>query len=295
MVFHHAADLRQFYPRWVNHAMTTFSSPDVMRFLGKHINSNGQLHQDFSGEVVSDFKRRAEGVRVKHSVNGNSVKLYDKAYTPKGSVLRAEATIHNADDFRVYRRKEGDRKGPRAWRRLRRGIADIYRRAQLSHKAAARYLDAFATVDDTTTLDQLLQRLEQPRQWRGRRVRALRPLADDRALLSAINHGEFAIHGFRNRDLRAIFFRQTTDDKQQRRRHSAWISRKLPLLRSRPDHQNRGHTSLPANLQRSQDHRGYPKCVTLHSCAAHACDSPTNRSRCVDTLKIFANEKDFGS
>lgn len=232
VVFHHATYLRQFYPRWVNHAMTTFSSPDVMRFLGKHINSNGQLHQDFSGEVVSDFKRRAEGVRIKHSVNGNSVKLYDKAYTPKGSVLRAEATIHNADDFRVYRRKEGDPKGPRAWRRLRRGIADLYRRTQLSHKAAARYLDAFATVDDTTTLDQLLQRLEQPRQWRGRRVRALRPLADDRALLSAINHGEFAIHGFRNRHLRAIFFPQTTDDKQQRRRHSAWISRKLRLLRA---------------------------------------------------------------
>jgi hypothetical protein len=62
-------------------------------------------------------------------------------------------------------------------------------------------------------------------------VRALRPLADDRALLSAINHGEFAIHGFRNPDLRAIF-PQTTDDKQQRRRHSAWISRKLRLLRA---------------------------------------------------------------
>src|SRR5713226_9288954 len=232
VVFHHATYLRQFYPRWVNHAMTTFSSPDVMRFLGKHINSNGQLHQDFSGEVVSDFKRRAEGVRIKHSVNGNSVKLYDKAYTPKGTVLRAEATIHNGDDFRVYRRKEGDPKGPRAWRRLRRGIADLYRRTQLSHKAAARYLDAFATVDDTSTLDQLLQRLEQPRQWRGRRVRALRPLADDRALLSAINHGEFAINGFRNRDLRAIFFSQTTDDKKELRRRSAWISRKLRLLRA---------------------------------------------------------------
>ena len=97
---------------------------------------------------------------------------------------------------------------------------------------AARYLDAFATVDDTTTLDQLLQRREQPRQWRGRPVRALCPLADDRALLSAINHGEFAIHGFRNRDLRVLFFRQTTDDEQQRRRHSAWIGRKLRLLRA---------------------------------------------------------------
>src|SRR5437667_7780620 len=177
VVFHHAADLRRFYPRWVNHAMTTFSSPDVMRFLGKRITLSGQIRQDFSGEVVSDFKRRAEGVRLKHSVNGNSVKLYDKAYSPKGSVLRAETTVHNGDDFRVYRRKEGDRKGPLAWRRLRRGISDLHRRAQLSHKAAARYLDAFATVDDTTTLDQLLQRLEQPRQWRGRRVRALLSLS----------------------------------------------------------------------------------------------------------------------
>src|SRR5437016_5247701 len=139
---------------------------------------------------------------------------------------------HAADLRRFYRRKEGDRKGRMAWRPLRRGIADLHRRAQISHKAAARYLDAFATVDDTTTLDELLQQLEQPRQWRDRRVRALRPLADDRALLSAINHGEFAINGFRNRHLRAIFFPHTTDDKKEIRRRSAWISRKLRLLRA---------------------------------------------------------------
>jgi hypothetical protein len=49
--------------------MTTFSSPDILRFLGKRIILSGQLRQDFSGEVVSDFKRWAEGVRVKHSIN----------------------------------------------------------------------------------------------------------------------------------------------------------------------------------------------------------------------------------
>ena len=37
IIFQQAADLRHFYPRWINHAMTTFSSPDVMRFLGKRI------------------------------------------------------------------------------------------------------------------------------------------------------------------------------------------------------------------------------------------------------------------
>jgi MmyB-like transcription regulator ligand binding domain len=93
VVFHHATDLRRFYPGWVNHAMTTFSSPDILRFLGKRITLSGQLRQDFNREVISDFKRRAEGVRIKHSVNRNSVKLYDKAYTSKGSVLRAETTV----------------------------------------------------------------------------------------------------------------------------------------------------------------------------------------------------------
>jgi hypothetical protein len=63
-------------------------------------------------------------------------------------------------------------------------------------------------------------------------VRALRPLADDRALLSAINHGEFTINGFRNRDLRALFFPQSNHDKKEIRRRSAWISRKLRLLRA---------------------------------------------------------------
>ena len=52
-----------------------------------------------------------------------------------------------------------------------------------------------------------------------------------RLLLSAINHGEFAINGFRNRDLRAIFFSQTTNNETSPC-HSAWISRKLRLLRA---------------------------------------------------------------
>jgi hypothetical protein len=212
--------------------MTTFSSPDVMRYLGKRIPLSGEVPKRFAGEVVSDLKRRREGVRIKHSVNGNSLKLYDKAFTVVGSVLRAEATVHNGDDLRVYRPKEGDRDGELAWRRMRRGIADLHRRAEVSHKAAERYLDAFASVDEDTTLEELIRRLGQPRQWRGRRVRALRPLADDRTLLEAVSRGEFALHGFRNRDLRGIFFPCAAKSPEEARRRSGWVSRKLRLLRA---------------------------------------------------------------
>ena len=198
--------MRPLYPRLVHHGLTTFSSPDVMRFLGKPIPLSGQAPKRFSGEVVSDLRHREEGVCIKHSVNGNSLKLYDKAFTVVGSVLRAEATVPNADDVRVYRPKEGAPEGARAWRQMRRGIADLHRRAEVSRKAAERYREAFASGEEDTTLEELIRRLAQPRPWRGRRVRTLRPLADDRTLLQAVSRGQFPLHGFRNRDLRGIFF-----------------------------------------------------------------------------------------
>jgi len=119
-----------------------------------------------------------------------------------------------------------------AWRPMRRGIADLHRRAEISRKAVERYLDAFASVDEDTTLEELIRRLEQPRQWRGRRERALRGFGDDRLLLEAINRGEFALNGFRNRDLQATFFSGASNSLQESRRRSAWVSRKLRLLRA---------------------------------------------------------------
>ena len=192
IIFRTAAELRRLYPRLLQHAMTTFGSTDVMRFLGRRVPLSGEIPKRFAGEVVSDLHERQEGVRIKHRLNNNSVKLYDKAFTIVGSVLRAEGTINNVDDFRVYRPKEGDAHGDLAWRPLRRGVADLYRRAEVSRKAVERYLDALASVDQDTTLDEVLRRLGEPRYWHGRRVRALHPFApDDRQLIQTISRGEF--------------------------------------------------------------------------------------------------------
>ena len=76
----------------------------------------------------------------------------------------------------MYRRKEGDSKGKKSWRVLRGGMADLYRRAEISERAAERYLDALAGVDEQTTLQELLDRVGRPKQWKGRRVPALHPL-----------------------------------------------------------------------------------------------------------------------
>jgi hypothetical protein len=159
IVFRTPEDLRRLYPLFVHHAMTTFSSPDVLRFLGKKLTAAGQVPGHVTGEVTSDLKRRQEGVRIKHRYNQNSVKLYDKAYTPVGSVLRAELTMEDPEGFQVYRRPEGEPDGPLAWLRMRKGIADLHRRAEVSQKANERYLDALASVDDSTTLRELVGRV----------------------------------------------------------------------------------------------------------------------------------------
>ena len=47
----------------------------------------------------------------KHGLKGNPLKLYVKAYTVVGSLLRAEASVNSGADFRVYRPSATDSDG----------------------------------------------------------------------------------------------------------------------------------------------------------------------------------------
>ena len=194
-----------------------------MRFLGR------KAHGNFTGELTTSFKDRAEGVRVKHWVNGNSIKMYDRP-----GVLRVETTIAKTADFKVFRPRQNDPAGRLAWRPLRKGVADLHRRAELSQRANERYLDALSVVDDSTPLHRLLDQVSHPTHDHGRRVRALR-IGDphDLALLHAVSRGEFATAGFRNRDLRRLLHPTTNAaSAADVRRLAAKITRQLRLLRA---------------------------------------------------------------
>jgi hypothetical protein len=117
-----------------------------------------------------------------------------------------------------------------AWYPLRRGVADLYRRAQISRAANHRYLTALAAASITTPLAQEAVKVCRPVRREKRRHRALNPFeAADAQLLAAVNRGEWALKGFRNRDIRALLFGQTNDKKQQRSQ-AAKVSRRLALL-----------------------------------------------------------------
>ena len=229
LLFRSPSELSRLYPRLLHFGLLSFDSANVMRFLGRNVPAHGGVHGAFQGEVISDVRRRPEGVRIKHRVKQNSIKMYDK----QGSVLRVETTLINPKDMKVYRPRQDDPDGPREWRALRKGVADLHRRAQVCQAANARYLGSLAPAEDETTVAELSTSICRRVNRNGRSWRALNPLAaDDAKLLEAVYRTEFTVNGFRNRDIRELLYGRGRVTPEMRRRQSAQITRKLTLLRT---------------------------------------------------------------
>jgi hypothetical protein len=235
VMFRSASALDRLYPHLLRHGIEVLGCQDVLRFLGRRTPTRANLHcrgihNAFKGEVVTDIKGRPEGVRIKHRLNRNSVKMYNK----QGSVLRVEATINDVRDIKVYRAKEGDPDGEKDWRCLRKSVADVWQHAQVCQGINERYLEALASAEERTPLYQLAEPACRPVKWKGKRARAVNPLnPDDAALLEAVSRGEFVLRGFRNRDLRSLLFtRKTPYTQKDIRRQSAAITRRIRLLRA---------------------------------------------------------------
>ena len=235
VMFRSPGQLQALYPSLTRHAIESFSSPSVMRFLGRRAPASGNVNGNFAGEVLSEYKRRPEGVCVKHRVNRNSIKMYDKA----ASVLRTETTLNNMRDIKAPRRI----KGKTVYRPMRKGVADMPRRAEVSQASNKRYLEALAAVAAPTPLKTLTDKLSDRVKWKGQMVRGLNLLgAQDAGLLDAIGRGEFLINGLRNRDLQGLLFGEATDDAREQRRRSGQVTRKLRMLRAHGLAQKVPHT-----------------------------------------------------
>jgi hypothetical protein len=158
----------------------------------------------------------------------NLLKMYDK-----WGNLRVESMLYDLEHFKVFRTKEGDDDGPMSYRRLRKGVADLHRRAEVSQKINDRYIESLASVEEKTTVAEVTHDLGKRVTWKGRAVRALNPLsADDVALMAAVCRGVFAISGFCNREIREILYPQSaTVEAAERKRLSAKVTRLLRILR----------------------------------------------------------------
>lgn len=222
IVFANRATLQDLYKKLLRHSTLCFSAEDVMAFLGR------KLYGTFAGELITDCKRREPGARVKHRMKANWLKMYDKF----GCVLRVETVINHPYEFKV--RRSGTRYGKRVidWFPMNKGVANLYRYAQVSLRANSRYLQALSVVDDPTQAYGILREITRPKRDNGRWVRGFNPLhPDDVRLFAVLMRGEHHIMGFRNGHLVRHLY-PNIRDPEQLRRISARISRLLKRLRT---------------------------------------------------------------
>jgi hypothetical protein len=206
IMFNSREDLQSVYMDFVQHGIVNFKFDDVMTFMGR------KMHSAFSGEVVSDIKKRPYGVRIKHRMNKNSIKMYDK-----NSVLRVETTINNPREFKVYKKSSVEGK-PDKWVPMGKSISNLYRYAEVSKAANQRYLDAVALADTKggyiEEIEKLCKKLEKGKET----FTGFNPLSKETELLfGAVFNGGNHINGFTNASIRkAIFPNASVDDKRIR-------------------------------------------------------------------------------
>ena len=224
MMFKSTHALDQLFPAMVRHGMINTQCSAVTRFLGRK-SAQGIMPD----EVTSDCRHRYEGVRLKHSVNKNSVKMYNKA----GSVLRVETTINSTREFKVFRRPDDDESKAPSYQKMRKGVSDLHRRAQVSEAANVRYLDHIAAADISETLRETVAAICTHTIRKGRRYRGLNPLEDeDFGMIQFLARGENTINGFRNANLRTFLYGDFEKNTAERRRASGRTTRRLALLRA---------------------------------------------------------------
>ena len=224
IMFKSRGDLDLIYPSLLYYGIRVSDSFSVMRYLGRTENRGNP-----AGEVISDYRRRYEGIRLKHSVNYNSVKMYNKA----GSILRIETTINNTRDFKVFRQPNDDSTKAASWQKMRKGVSDLHRRCEVSQQCNTRYADALAVSQVQDKLKELAAGACNKVVKEGKKYRGLNPWQDeDYRLLTFLGKGENAINGFRNQDLRKWLYPESEKaDKAGQKKYSGRTTRRIKLLR----------------------------------------------------------------
>jgi hypothetical protein len=225
VIFTERAALKALYPRLISHSMQCFGAKEVMGFLGRKLTGN------FEGELITDllelWHERIPGVRIKHRVQENWIKMYDKA----GRVLRIETVINNPNGFRVRKSVRRQGQSTTEWVPLRKGVAYLFRYRDISHSANSRYLDALTLVTDPTAKVAELDRLtRRKRSISGRTAKPFNPLArEELELFHALMDGAYNLRGITNHDLRTRLASTSHLAKQRGdpKRESAKVSRIL--------------------------------------------------------------------
>lgn len=212
----------------LRHAHMTATSTRVLRYLDRPLTLAGNPDGRSTEEVLTRVTDFNDGLRVRHWVDCNSVKLYNEQ-----NVLRVETTINNPAKFRVFRHKQGQSQTESKSRLpLRKGVMDIPLRAIVSQEVNERFMNDLAMLKDESPAHKLIDQISSHRTQAGHRFRALDITGKDRELLQAIADPKFRISGLTNKMLRQNLSDTRFGSARTQKQLSAKISRHLRLLRA---------------------------------------------------------------
>lgn len=212
----------------LRYAHITGTSRAVLRYLDRPLTKAGNPHKRSSDEVVSRMTGFNDGIRLRHWVDQNSVKLYNEQ-----NVLRVETTINDPGKFLVFRHKQGQSEHePKQRLPMRKGVADIPLRAAVSQQVNNRFMDNLSLLQDATPVGDFLSDLTKPVTKSGHRFRALDPTGKDLEILQAISSPHFRIAGLTNKMVRDHLIESGSGKQFTDKQFSAKISRHLRILRA---------------------------------------------------------------
>jgi hypothetical protein len=212
----------------LRHAHMTGTSTRVLRYMDRPLTKAGKPDARSNSEVSTRVSNFNDGIRVRHWVDHNSVKVYNEQ-----NVLRIETTINNPKQFRVFRHKQGQNpEDPKSRLPLRKGVMDIPLRTKVSQEVNERIMDDLSAFQDDTPVRNIIEKLTCHRIQNGLRFRGLDVTGKDREMLQIICSPEFRISGLTNKAIRLkaskTLFGSSKNDKQL----SGKISRYFRLLRA---------------------------------------------------------------
>ena len=211
----------------VKHAFMTGNAGRLLRYFGRPVNSNGDPRSNFNGSIRTTVGHFGEGVRVRHWIDQNSVKLYNEHNT-----LRIESTINQPRAFLVHRRKQGaEPTAPKQRLPMRKGVADLVLRAKVSQEVNNRFAEHLGSAQLTTPIRDILAPITQRRKTGGRTVRAIDPIGKDNSILNAISDPKFTLAGFKNSDIRDLLRDQPLYAKKTEKQLSGVVTRIFRILR----------------------------------------------------------------
>ena len=227
LVFPTARHLEGISDSLLRHAFMTGTSTRVLRYLDRPMTKAGLPHANTHNEVTSRVLDFGEGVRVRHWVDSNSVKAYNE-----DNNFRIEMTMNQPGMFQVHRHAQGETAcTPKRRLPLRKGVADIALRAQVSQEINNRFMDQLATCTHEKPLREVFDTVARAKRKEGRRVRALDLIGKDRPLLEAISDPAFNLSGITNKALREKLQGQPGYTHRSQKPLRAKVSRHLRLLR----------------------------------------------------------------